>query len=497
MTKGVFLISDALLDVDHFFLGQRAARHGDQGDDPAQHRQTVLDGKGHPEDAAGVGIRGLGHGGGVTQKGDRTGGDDSSHRGDELIDQAVSAGDNRRDVTAAAVQLVVDGISHVRVVGGGDAHVGAVLQQGQQDVNDHVPAADHTDLTSVGKDEEQDQHRGDGHADAGPGHDALLAAFFAYILCTEGRKEDGRHHADHAKGGSKTHVADEDAVQHRVDDGLAAYLLCQLIGSVGGNIALQGLVVFEHLKNIRNLQRFVIFADALKVFGLIVGGDAGADDQGADAGNDQDDGADRAEEALIEGAAALGQDDGVDQHAHAHGHEVVQRSGPDTDGGTLAGIVGHNSRQGLDGHVADGIADDVNNVGQNEHRQAEALAGTQVEHTQQAHRFDQVAADQQNAQLAETGVDAVVDECQHRIGEGVQNAGQHQDDANGCSGDAVADAGRITCHTDQGVDAHAHKGVAGVADDLPCFGAAVLDVVYLTGTGFLLEHNVFPPFCVN
>ena len=61
----------------------------------------------------------------------------------------------------------------------------------------------------------------------------------------------------------------------------------------------------------------------------------------------------------------------------------------------------------------------------------------------------------------------VVDECQHRIGEGVQNAGQHQDDANGCSGDAVADAGRITCHTDQGVDAHAHKGVAGVADDLP------------------------------
>ena len=116
MTKGVFFICDALLDVDHFFLGQRAARHGDQGDDPAQHRQTVLDGKGHPEDAAGVGIRGLGHGGGVTQKGDRTGGDDSSHRGDELIDQAVSAGDNRRDVTAAAVQLVVDGISHVELL---------------------------------------------------------------------------------------------------------------------------------------------------------------------------------------------------------------------------------------------------------------------------------------------------------------------------------------------------------------------------------------------
>ena len=99
---------------------------------------------------------------------------------------------------------------------------------------------------------------------------------------------------------SKTHVADEDAVQHRVDDGLAAYLLCQLIGSLGSNIALQGLVVFEHLKNIRNLQRFVIFADAIKVFGLIVGGDADADDQGANAGNDQDDGADGAGVAAME-----------------------------------------------------------------------------------------------------------------------------------------------------------------------------------------------------
>ena len=64
--------------------------------------------------------------------------------------------------------------------------------------------------------------------------------------------------------------------------------------------------MLEHLKNIRNLQRFVIFTDAIKVFGLVVSGDASADDQGADAGNDQDDGADGAEEVLIKGAAALG-----------------------------------------------------------------------------------------------------------------------------------------------------------------------------------------------
>ena len=146
------------------------------------------------------------------------------------------------------------------------------------------------------------------------------------------------------------------------------------------------------------------------------------------------------------------------------------------------------------GHVGDGVADDVNNVGQGKHRQTEALAGAQVEHAQQAHCFDQVAADQQNAQLAETGVDAVVDECQHRVGEAVQNAGQHQDDAHGCGGDAVADAGRITCHTDQGIDAHAHKGVAGIADDLPEFRAAVLYAVHFTGAGFLLEHNDFSSF---
>ena len=252
--------------------------------------------------------------------------------------------------------------------------------------------------------------------------------------------------------------------------------------------------MLEYLKNIRRLQRLMLFVGALKVFGLVVSGDTSADDQGADTGKDQDDGADGAEEVLIKGAAALGQDDGVDQHTHAHGHGVVQCSGPDTDGGTLPGIVGHDGGQGLGGHVGDGVADDVDNVGQGKHRQAEALAGEQVEHAQQADCLDQVAADQQNAQLAETGVDAVVDECQQRVGKAVQNAGQHQDDANGCSGDAVADTCRITCHTDQGIDAHAHKGVAGVADDLPCFSAAVLNAVYLTGAGFLLEHNDFSSF---
>jgi hypothetical protein len=81
------------------------------------------------------------------------------------------------------------------------------------------------------------------------------------------------------------------------------------------------------------------------------------------------------------------------------------------------------------------------------------------------------------AALKKVGFDTVVDERQHRVGKAVQNAGQHQDETDGCSGNAVADAGRIAGHTDERVDAHTDQRVAGVADDLPCFGAAVLYAV--------------------
>ena len=59
----------------------------------------------------------------------------------------------------------------------------------------------------------------------------------------------------------------------------------------------------------------------------------------------------------------------------------------------------------------------------------------------------------------------------------VQNAGQHQDETDGCSGDAVADAGGITRHADEGIDAHTDKAVAGIADDLPKLSAAILYAV--------------------
>ena len=235
--------------------------------------------------------------------------------------------------------------------------------------------------------------------------------------------------------------------------------------------------MLEHLKNIRRLQRLMLFVGALKVFGLVVSGDASADDQGADTGDDQDDGADRAEEVLIKGAAALGQDDGVNQHTHAHGHGVVQCRGPDTDGGTLPGIVGHDSGQGLGGHVGDGVADDVDNVQQGKHRQAQTLGREAGEHSVEGECLNQEAGNHQDAQLAELGVDAVIDKGKQGIGDAVQNTGTGQNNANGSGRDAVADAGGITRHADEGIDAHTDKTVAGIADDLPKLGAAVLYAV--------------------
>ena len=91
--------------------------------------------------------------------------------------------------------------------------------------------------------------------------------------------------------------------------------------------------------------------------------------------------------------------------------------------------------------------------------------------------LNQVARDQQHTQLAELGVDAVIHKGQQRVGDAVQNTGAGQDDANRGGGNAVADAGRIAGHSDERVDAHTDQCVAGVADDLPCFGAAVLYAV--------------------
>lgn len=108
----------------------------------------------------------------------------------------------------------------------------------------------------------------------------------ADIFGTESGKEDGRDHADNCQDRAKTYIADDNAAEKCADDRLTADLLSQLIRSVGGNVALQRLVVLQNLDNIRNLQRFG-FLGANKVFGFVEGGNAEAYQQGADSGNNQ------------------------------------------------------------------------------------------------------------------------------------------------------------------------------------------------------------------
>ena len=248
--------------------------------------------------------------------------------------------------------------------------------------------------------------------------------------------------------------------------------------------------MLQNLHNIRHLQRFGLFGSD-KVLGLIESGNAEADQQGADGGNDQGDIAGGSQKCLVVGAAALGQQHNIQNHGHNHGNHVVEYRGPDADGRALARIIRHDGGNGLRSHVGDGVADDVNNVQQGKHRQAQPLGRKTGEHSVEGKRFNQVPGNQQDAQLAEFGVDAVIDKGKQGIGDAVQNTGAGQDNTDGSSRDAVADAGGIARHADERVDAHADKAVAGIADDLPKLGAAVLHAVNFGSSGFLFEHFVF------
>ena len=234
--------------------------------------------------------------------------------------------------------------------------------------------------------------------------------------------------------------------------------------------------MLQNLHNIRHLQRLRLFG-ADKVLRLVERGNTEADQQGADGGNDQGDIAGGGQKCLVVGAAALGQQHNIQNHGHSHGNHVVEYRGPDADGRALARIIRHDGGNGLRSHVGDGVADDVNNVQQGKHRQAQPFGREAGEHSVEGERLNQIACNQQNAQLAELGVDAVIDKGKQGIGDAVQNTGAGQNNANGSGRDAVADAGGITRHADEGIDAHTDKTVAGIADDLPKLSAAVLYAV--------------------
>ena len=59
---------------------------------------------------------------------------------DQLVHQAVGAGDHGRDIPAASVQLRVDDVGHEGCGSRGDAHLGTVQGQVDEDVKDHCRA---------------------------------------------------------------------------------------------------------------------------------------------------------------------------------------------------------------------------------------------------------------------------------------------------------------------------------------------------------------------
>ena len=248
--------------------------------------------------------------------------------------------------------------------------------------------------------------------------------------------------------------------------------------------------MLENLDNVGHLQRLGLFG-ADKGFRLIVGRNAQADQNGADTRGKQRHIAGSGQEGLVVGAAAFGQQHNVENHRHCHRHQIVEGGCPYADGRALARIIRHDGGNGLRGHVADSVADDIDNVQQGKHRQAQPFGREAGEHSVEGERLDQESGNHQDAQLAEFGVDAVIDKGKQGIGDAVQNTGAGQDNTDGSSRDAVADAGGIARHADERVDAHADKAVAGIADDLPKLGAAVLHAVNFRSSGFLFEHFVF------
>ena len=236
--------------------------------------------------------------------------------------------------------------------------------------------------------------------------------------------------------------------------------------------------MLQHIQHIPHLQAFVL--DALKVFGFIILRYADARQYHTDKGNANAHPGDHVQKFLVKAAAHSRHQFGVHDDVQRHGGQIVQHRLPHTHSGTLLGVVGDQRRQGLGGHVDDGIANDVHHVEQQEYRHAVSFAGEEVEHAQQADGLDSPAQQHQGTNLSPTGIHSVVQEGQQRVGNCVENAGERQQTAHHQCGNAITDAGRIAGQTDQEVDSHTVEGIESNQDDLPQFRFAVLHFIALS-----------------
>lgn len=319
----------------------------------------------------------------------------------------------------------------------------AALQNRQQDIHDHIPTAHHADLFRIGEDKEQDQERSKGHADIRPGYDALFAAMLADVFCAECCKEQRRNHADDAQNGRNAHVANHDAAEQGVDNSLTADLLCNFIGCSCSNITLQRLISFQNIEHSLQIQRLVL-GSAFKGFRFIVSGDANSRQQIADGTNNQDDTDGGGKKSLIVSATADGQKHNIQNDGKNSGNKVIECDRPHTNGRTLLGVIRQNRVDGLHSHVVDGVADHIQQIQDGKDRKAEPIAGHAIKHEPKGESLNEVADPQQNTDFAEARINAVIDESDHRVGDGINDPRAGQNDADNGSCDAVTNAGGIT-----------------------------------------------------
>ena len=278
----------------------------------------------------------------------------------------------------------------------------------------------------------------------------------AGIPGTEHSEDDGGEHADGGENGAETHIPDHDAVEHRGDDSLSRHQLGNFITGLSCDVALQRLVVGQHVNHILELQ-VLMLADAREVFRFIKGGNADAGEENAQTGQSNDHKHCHGQVRLVVFAAGGFQYHVAQHDGQGHRHDIIEGCQPNADLRPLFGIVRHERRNGLSRHVHQRIPDDVNHIRQGKGRHAQPLAGEQMEHAQQSETLDQPAHDQQDTDLAEAGVHPVVHESQKGVGHSIQDPGAHDDDANDGSGDAEADAGCVARLLDEDIYRHVRQ----------------------------------------
>ena len=229
-------------------------------------------------------------------------------------------------------------------------------------------------------------------------------------------------------------VAHHAAVQHTQHGGVGGDGQCQLAARARHHQALHGLVLFDNLDVLGNLEFLGLFAADAEVLGLVLLPDADDRQQGE---QDRNNDADRRQHTEEPGRAVaaliiFGENGGEELH-RAH---TQQR----TDGvknreqRALLGVVGQNGLPGTGATGLEGVADDPDCIQRHKHGIARPhhrggnQRGEAVQH-QNANRHDEVADDHKRAELAKLAVGAVHQRADDGVGDGVKQT--HTCDHNG------------------------------------------------------------------